>query len=218
MQHVESDFVTTGVSRRGPFRRTQEERSAQTRARLLDAAIDCLVEYGYAGTTTPRVAERAGVTRGAQVHHFGSKADLVVAATKHLAQRRISSTLGDVNELVASDDPIGGILGFLWEVHQGPLFAATTELWLAARTDDTLAAEMAKVEPAVNTALLSGVAEATTNESMQREIRDFVYVAMDVLHGILISGFVDRDDDRALRRWRRACISLRAIAPDLTRR
>jgi hypothetical protein len=51
---------------------------------------------------------------------------------------------------------------------------------------------------------------------MQREMRDFVYVTMDVLPGILISGFVDRDDDRALRRWHRACISPRAIAPDLT--
>ncbi len=210
--------MTSGVSRSGPLRRTQEERSAQTRARILDAAVDCLVEFGYAGTTTPRVARRAGVTRGAQVHHFGSKTDLVAAAIKHLAQRRISSTLGDVSDLVASDDPVGGILDFLWEVHQGPLFAATTELWLAARTDDALAAEMAKVEPAVNTALLIGVAEATTDESMQREIRDFVYVAMDVLHGILISGFVDRDGKRTERRWRRACASLRALAPDLSHR
>lgn len=210
--------MTAGVSRRDPLRRTQEERSAQTRAGLLNAAIDCLVEYGYAGTTTPRVAERAGVTRGAQVHHFGSKADLVAAAVKHLTQRRISSTLGLVSQLLASDDPVGGILDFLWEAHQGPLFAATAELYIAARTDDALAAEMLKVEPAVNTALLIGIAEATTDASVQREIRDFVRIALDVLHGILISGFVDRDDDRTMRRWRRAGVSLRAIAPDLLRR
>ncbi len=58
------------------------------RTRLLDATIECLVTYGYAGTTTPRVAERAGVTRGAQIHHFRSKEDLVVAAIEHLAQQR----------------------------------------------------------------------------------------------------------------------------------
>ncbi|MGA8126368.1 MAG: helix-turn-helix domain-containing protein, partial [Mycobacterium sp.] len=56
-------------------RRTQAERSAAMRTRLLDATIECLVSYGYAGTTTPRVAERAGVTRGAQIHHFRSKED-----------------------------------------------------------------------------------------------------------------------------------------------
>jgi AcrR family transcriptional regulator len=72
-------------------RRTQEQRSAQMRARLLDATIECLVKYGYAGTTTPRVAEMAGVTRGAQVHHFGSKNELVLAALKHLAAKRTAA-------------------------------------------------------------------------------------------------------------------------------
>ncbi|MCW2687911.1 MAG: putative transcriptional regulator [Mycobacterium sp.] len=198
-----------------PPRRTQEERSARTRIRLLDAAIECLVEYGYAGTTTPRVAERAGLTRGAQVHHFGSKTDLVVAAIKHLAQRRIESAILDVGRLMASEEPAGQILDFIWDVHQGPLFVATAELWLAARTDDTLAAEMAKVEPAVNTALLVAIAQTTPDESAQREIRDFVYTAMDALHGILISSFVDRDEERTQRRWRRACANLREIGPDL---
>jgi AcrR family transcriptional regulator len=215
MQQVEWLFVPTSVSKAKPVRRTQEERSARTRVRLLDAAIDCLVEYGYAGTTTPRVAERAGVTRGAQVHHFGSKTDLVVAAIKHLAQRRIESAIRDVGGLVASDDPAGQILEFIWDVHQGPLFIATAELWLAARTDDTLAAEMAKLEPAVNTALLVAIARATPNESIQREIRDFVYTAMDAMHGILISSFVDRDAERTRRRWRRACAYLRETAPEL---
>src|ERR1700687_2978711 len=95
MQQVEWLFVPTSVSKAKPVRRTQEDRRARTRVRLLDAAIDCLVEYGYAGTTTPRVAERAGVTRGAQVHHFGSKTDLLGAAIEQLAQRRIESAMRD---------------------------------------------------------------------------------------------------------------------------
>jgi AcrR family transcriptional regulator len=208
--------VPTSVSKARPYRRTQEERSAATRVRLLDAAIDCLVEYGYAGTTTPRVAERAGVTRGAQVHHFGSKTDLVVAAIKHLAQRRIESAIRDVGHVVAGKDAAGQMLDFIWEVHQGPLFIATAELWLAARTDDTLAAEMANVEPAVNAALLIAIAQATPDETEQREIRDFVYTATDAMHGILITGFVERDPERTRRRWRRACVNLRAGAPQLS--
>ncbi|MDT5024109.1 MAG: hypothetical protein QOE61_535, partial [Micromonosporaceae bacterium] len=63
-------MTTTSTAKKA--RRTQEQRSAEMRVRLLDATIECLVEYGYAGTTTPRVAEKAGVTRGAQVHHFPS--------------------------------------------------------------------------------------------------------------------------------------------------
>jgi AcrR family transcriptional regulator len=64
-------------------RRTQEERSATTRARLLDATIDCLSELGYTNTTTTEIAKRAGLSRGAQLHHFPTKAawlELLVAA------------------------------------------------------------------------------------------------------------------------------------------
>ena len=112
-------------------RRTQEQRSAETRARLLDATIECLVTYGYAGTTTPRVAELAGVTRGAQIHHFGSKEDLVVAAIEHLAAKRAQAAIRELGRVQASPDPVSMVLDFLWEAHQGPLFVATLELWVA---------------------------------------------------------------------------------------
>ena len=58
------------------------------RARLLDATVDCLVERGFAGTSTTLVSERAGVSRGAQLHHFPTKNDLVVAAVEHLTEKR----------------------------------------------------------------------------------------------------------------------------------
>jgi AcrR family transcriptional regulator len=69
-------------------RRTQAQRSAEMRERLLDATISVLIEYGFAGTTTARVVEAAGVTKGAQLHHFPSKESLVVAAIDHLARQR----------------------------------------------------------------------------------------------------------------------------------
>ncbi|BDT85209.1 TetR/AcrR family transcriptional regulator [Nocardia cyriacigeorgica] len=195
-----------------PARRTQEQRSSEMRVRLLDATIDCLVEYGYAGTTTPRVAERAGVTRGAQVHHFGSKNDLVVAAISHLAQRRAETAMRDMGRVENVDDPVDAALEFLWELHQGPLFIATVELWVAGRTDPVLAAAMEKVEPFVNNAVLLAVARFVPDEVRRKDARDFVYTAMDALRGILISNFIDPDPDRARRRWGRACAHLRTIA------
>src|SRR5690242_5936361 len=65
-------------------RRTQEQRRAETRAKLLDAAIESLLEVGYAATTTRAVAQRAGVSSGAQTHHFPRRVDLVAAAVEHL--------------------------------------------------------------------------------------------------------------------------------------
>ncbi|MFI9406596.1 TetR/AcrR family transcriptional regulator [Nocardia sp. NPDC052316] len=195
-----------------PQRRTQEQRSTEMRTRLLDATIDCLVEYGYAGTTTPRVAERAGVTRGAQVHHFGSKTDLVVAAISHLAQLRAETAMREMAKVERGDDPVAAALEFLWELHQGPLFIATVELWVAGRTDPVLAAAMEKVEPFVNNAVLMAVARFVPDEIRRKEARDFIYTAMDALRGILISNFVDPDNERAQRRWRRATTHLRNIA------
>ena len=83
-------------------RRTQEERRTATRGALLDATIDCLIEYGYGGVTTTRVVERAGVSRGAQVHHFPTKAVLVAEALRRLAARRAAENLQRVPKLPPS--------------------------------------------------------------------------------------------------------------------
>lgn len=196
-------------------RRTQAERSAAMRTRLLDATIECLVTFGYAGTTTPRVAERAGVTRGAQIHHFRSKEDLVVAAIEHLAQQRAQAAIREFGRVQASDDPVSTVLDFLWEAHQGPMFVATVELWVAARTDDVLARHIERVEPLVNSTLISAIAQLVPDHAMRKELRNFVYTAMDALRGILLNSFVDRDSGRARRRWDRACEHLRVIVAGL---
>src|SRR5271154_6998069 len=73
----------------GRIRRTQQERSAAMRLRLLDAAVDCLYELGYSGTTTIEVAARAGVSRGAQLHHFPTKKRLVTVAVRPLLAKRL---------------------------------------------------------------------------------------------------------------------------------
>ena len=197
------------------MRRTQAERTAVMRTRLLDATLECLVRYGYAGTSTPRVAEMAGVTRGAQVHHFGSKGDLVVAAIDHLAHQRARVAIREVDRVQVSPDPVATVLEFLWEVHQGPMFVATVELWVAARTDPVLARKVAQVEPVVNNTLVAAVAQLVPETHAQKELRNVVYTAMDALRGILLAGFVDSDAGRARRRWERACIPLREQARGL---
>jgi AcrR family transcriptional regulator len=196
-------------------RRTQAERTAAMRARLLDATIECLVTYGYAGTTTPRVAQLAGVTRGAQIHHFRSKEDLVVAAIEHLAQQRAQGAIRELGRVQASPDPVSMVLDFLWEAHQGPMFVATLELWVAARTDPVLARQIERVEPVVNSTLIAAISQLVPDHTAQKEIRNVVYTAMDALRGILVASFVDRDAERARRRWDRACDHLRVLLTDL---
>lgn len=192
-------------------RRTQEQRSAAMRQRLLDATVESLVTYGYAGTTTARVAELAGVTRGAQVHHFPTKADLVTAAVRYLATKRVDAAFAQIERLREAVDPIGAGLDLLWQVHQEPVFAATVELWVAARVDPELCRQVETVEPLATGALLALGKELFPGFSEHAEGRHFLYTAMDTVMGIALSGFSASQAD-ATRRWRRARGQLRKLA------
>src|SRR3984885_8402275 len=68
--------------------RPQQQRREETRRALLDAAVQSVIEVGFARTTTLEVQRRANVSRGALLHHFPSKAELLVAAVDHLAEMR----------------------------------------------------------------------------------------------------------------------------------
>jgi AcrR family transcriptional regulator len=197
--------------RRGSTGRTQEERSAAMRVRLLDATVDCLVEYGYAGTTTTRVADRAGVTRGAQVHHFPTKADLVTSAIRHLAQKRTEVAMAELDRLRASSDPVGDALQLMWEMHQGPVFSATVELWVASRTDPELRRQMAAVEPIATSSLVDFGKALMPEHTGHHEFLHAVYTAMDVVRGILIASWATRDQDELEARWERGRRHLRIL-------
>jgi AcrR family transcriptional regulator len=129
-----------------PKRRSNAERSAATQARLLDATIDCLVERGWAGTSTTEVVRRAGVSRGAQVHHFPTKEDLVLAAIEHLLDRRNHEFREAFADLPADQRSPGAAMRLLYEHCFGSTFEAWLELAVAARTDAALRARFVELE------------------------------------------------------------------------
>jgi AcrR family transcriptional regulator len=126
-------------------RRTQGERSAATRTRLLDATIDCLFELGYAGTTTTVIAERAGVSRGAQLHHFPTKSELVTKAVEHILERRLREFREAFARVPAGVDRENAAIDILWSMVSGPTFYAWLELVVAARTDAELRTKVAEI-------------------------------------------------------------------------
>jgi AcrR family transcriptional regulator len=135
-------------------RRTQDERSASTRALLLDATIACLVEVGYAATTTTLIAERAGVSRGAQMHHYKTRAELVAAAVEHLGVR-IGQQIEEQTALRRrrGDADLSAAVDVLWDGFTTPLFTAWLELAVAARSDDELRAQLDRSGPRVERAV-----------------------------------------------------------------
>jgi AcrR family transcriptional regulator len=125
-----------------PTRRTQEERRNATRGVLLDATIATLVEQGYRGTTTLAVERRAGVSRGARIHHFTNKASLLAAVADHLYDQLsdfYAEAFGGPHRRHESDlDRLRHGLRDLWAIYQRSHFTAVLELNMAARTDPEL--------------------------------------------------------------------------------
>jgi AcrR family transcriptional regulator len=126
------------VKTKAPARKlTQGERTAMTRALVLEAAIGVLVEHGFAGATTVRIQERAGVSRGRMLHHFPERENLLVAAVQHLAIARFEGLRGTVIDL-RGEARIRAAIDGLWDTYNGPLFWAAMELWMGARNDESL--------------------------------------------------------------------------------
>jgi len=130
----------------GQVRRTQAERTAATRAALLTATVDTLVERGYRHTTTTDVARRAGVSPGALLHHFPTKADLLCAAVGHLFEQRLAEFRKAMADLPPGTSRAEAAIDVLWTMFSGATFTAWLELWVAARTDPEIADAVVRVD------------------------------------------------------------------------
>ena len=185
-----------------PVRRTQEERSASTRAALLDAAIACLVEHGYEGTTTGRVCERAGLSRGAHLHHFGTRPALVAAALEELAMRRLDEIRGEVASLPAGDARIEQALDAIWGWFTGPLFQASIDLAAAARTDDELRALLAPVEARLSQGTLLCCRQMLAGGADDRSRDPLIQMTLGTVRGLALLPILDPGNRSAPKQWR----------------
>src|SRR3954471_10810003 len=142
--------------------RTRSERTADSRLLILDAAVACLVADGYAGASTLAVQARAGVSRGRLLHHFPSRAQLLVAAAEHLVAHQLEE-VGRRAAALMADQPTGRervdrAIDLMWATFQEPPFWAAIELWTAARTDPDLRAALRSEERRLRAAI-RGVAD-----------------------------------------------------------
>jgi AcrR family transcriptional regulator len=115
------------------------EQAAETRSRILDAAVEVLFEGGYAGASTLRIQHLADLSRGGLLHQFASRDDLLVAAVNHLATARVAAL---ADERAWPDSPasrVEGAVKAMWSQYQQPFFWVSMELWLAARHNASIA-------------------------------------------------------------------------------
>jgi AcrR family transcriptional regulator len=180
----------------------QARRRAETRAALLDATIECLVTYGFAKTTTGRIADIAGLSRGAQLPYFRSRADLVTAAVAHLAEQRIAAFAARID---TESPTIEDCLDALWEGHQPPMFDATLELWVASRTEPKLREQLLRLERDVASAIFQNAVSALGDVARRPGYAEDLTYTLATIRGLALLQLSNGASSRMLaKHWQHA--------------
>jgi AcrR family transcriptional regulator len=181
-------------------RRTQAERRTATRTALLQASIACLVDDGYANTTTRRVAQQAGVSPGALQHHFTNKSELLSEAVRHLRAQITQEMLAQGPPDAPSPvERLEQLLDRIWALRTGPLFQAQAELLLAARTDAELRATLADVQHELASLNATATAVLFPEMSDQPGFMHVIDTAQAAIRGLALLAILDEKE--AERAW-----------------
>ena len=187
-------------------RRPQQERSALTRSRILEAAYASLVEDGYGATTVGRVQDRAGVARGTLLHHFPTRSTLMAGVVEDVIERRLDllAAAGTVRSTARWDD----VVDLVWAELQSPPFAAALELWVAARTDDDLREALRPLQDRIFVTVHRGVTDLVGTESSR--VPMLVQFTIDLLTGTHLAGILHPRPgaESVVEAWKRTVVEL----------
>lgn len=126
----------------------QAQKSEKTRSTIMDAVIRCYIKYGYTNTIVTNIAQEAGVSRGAMMHHFDDRLDIIRSSVKYLEEQRLHEFKTLISKASVDDgytvneDNLRITINALWKFFHIPSYIAYQELLVAARTDKELAKVM----------------------------------------------------------------------------
>lgn len=189
-------------------RRTQADRTRESRQRLRDAAIAVLVERGYAGFTTKEVIGRAGVSNGALMHHYASKMELVIDATADIYEAAIERGQRIARTRAAHQDPVDGFIKDCMSVYFEWPFIAALEVLMVARTDPELMNQIKPVMQRYRSLTNDLWLDAFTEAGVSREQAEVVLnLTLNLVRGMAVNSLWQRDMKlyrRQLAQWAEA--------------
>ncbi|MFE9557903.1 TetR/AcrR family transcriptional regulator [Streptomyces sp. NPDC006692] len=181
-----------------PPKTPKQDRSRATRQRLLEAAVACLAEHGWAGSTVSVVAERAGVSRGAAQHHFPTREDLFTAAVEYVAEQR-SSALRALDRTDRKE-----VVRALVGLYTGPLFRAALHLWVAASNEAQLHARVTELEARVGRESHRIAVDLLAADEAVPGVRETVQGLLDMARGLGLANLLTDDAarrERVVAQW-----------------
>lgn len=166
-----------------PERQTQEERSEGTQQRILNAAIELLYNEGYVAATTHKIAERAEVSRGAMLHHFPSKDDLMLAVVRAAHERDSISLRAGLAKISDPLERYFALPDLAWEVMSGPSGIAVLEIMMSSRSNSALGARLAPLQAEIEFESQARFRQlmhdaGLRNEAINRELANFAVAAI----------------------------------------
>jgi AcrR family transcriptional regulator len=168
--------------------------------------------------STARVSERAGISRGAQQHHFRQKSELVADAVRHLAAERTAELSRRASLLPDGAERLEGVVDLLWESFTGDLFQAALELWVAARTDAELRTILLPVEADVARAITAMLRDMLGETwAAQDGAEDRIQLALNTIRGHALLRMLQHDAAAVERQWRFAREALVALLSEPAR-
>lgn len=178
-------------------RRTQGERSEEMRRRILDAAVDLLAQKGYAGFRTADVAKVAGVSRGAQTHHFPSKDDLVVAVVAHVFARAGELGRKRARRVRSADEAIKVLLADSQEFFFSELFLIAMDLAIQGRMNHVTGSPLVQISAAsrlpVEASWLAALIEAGVPAAVAE---DLLWLTISIVRGLAVRRLWQHDAPR----------------------
>ncbi|MFJ5560486.1 TetR/AcrR family transcriptional regulator [Streptomyces sp. NPDC093250] len=184
----------------------KQDRSRATRQRLLEAAVACLAEHGWAGSTVSVVAERAGVSRGAAQHHFPTREDLFTAAVEYVAEERstaLRALFPEGPEGAAATDR-RAVVAALVDLYTGPLFRAALHLWVAASNEEQLRPRVTELELRVGRESHRIAVDLLGADESRPGVRETVQGLLDMARGLGLANLLSDDTarrERVVAQW-----------------
>ncbi|MFH9709984.1 TetR/AcrR family transcriptional regulator [Streptomyces luteogriseus] len=180
----------------------KQDRSRATRQRLLEAAVSCLAEHGWAGSTVSVVAERAGVSRGAAQHHFPTREDLFTAAVEYVAEERSTALRALFPDGAAGDRH--AVVAALVDLYTGPLFRAALHLWVAASNEEQLRPRVTELESRVGRETHRIAVDLLAADESVPGVRETVQGLLDMARGLGLANLLTDDAarrERVVAQW-----------------
>ncbi|WNG81576.1 TetR/AcrR family transcriptional regulator [Mycobacterium sp. ITM-2016-00316] len=151
--------------------RTQQQRRADTIARLLDASIATIVEMGYARASAAVIAKRAGLSVGALFRHYPTMGDFMAATGYEVLRRQLESFSKQVAQIPSGEPALPAVLSVLRDITASDTNAVLYELMVAARTDEKLRATLHVVLTEYSAKIFDAAGAVTPTDGLPDDAR-----------------------------------------------